>query len=429
MIEVKTSEEENGLAKLLVVGVGGAGNNAVNRMIDEGIKGVDFVCVNTDRQVLQRCKTPNTIQIGEKRTKGLGAGADPAVGAEAAEESSEELTEAVRDADMVFVTCGMGGGTGTGAAPVVARIAKEMGILTVGIVTKPFVFEGRVRMNNAISGIKNLKEVVDTLIVIPNDKLLAICDRRTSMPEALKKADEVLQQGVQGITDLINDTAMINLDFADVTTVMKDKGVAHIGIGEGAGDEKCLDAVQAAIASPLLETTIDGASHLILNFSGDISLPEIYEASEYVHERVGEDANVIFGAMYDEAVHDQVRITLIATGLQEVESPKSTFSGFSRQNALGQAPARPSIRPSVTPQAKASAATKSSGLSFLDSNKSASTPVSSIQPAKPINRDNSSLNEEMPVVTPRTKTVSDNRQGSGEINIPAFMRERRKQED
>ena len=236
MLEIMTSEADVDQANILVIGVGGAGNNAVNRMIDEGIKGVNFACVNTDKQILKRCKAPECLQIGEKLTKGLGAGAKPEIGEKAAEENREELAEIVKDADMVFVTCGMGGGTGTGAAPVVAQIAKDMGKLTVGIVTKPFKFEGKVRMNNALSGIDKLKESVDTLIVIPNDKLLAICDRRTTMPEALRKADEVLQQGVQGITDLINTPAVINLDFADVNTVMKDKGIAHIGIGEGYGD-------------------------------------------------------------------------------------------------------------------------------------------------------------------------------------------------
>ena len=282
MLEIMTSEAENAAANLLVIGVGGAGNNAVNRMIDEGIKGVEFVCINTDKQILQRCKAPVCIQIGEKLTKGLGAGAKPEIGEKAAEESQEELAEIVKDADMVFVTCGMGGGTGTGAAPVVARIAKDMGKLTVGIVTKPFSFEGKSRMNNATGGIEKLKDCVDTLIVIPNDKLLAICDRRTTMPEALKKADEVLQQGVQGITDLINTPALINLDFADVTTVMKDKGIAHIGIGTGKGDDKASEAAKMAVESPLLETTITGATHVIINVSGDITLADASDAASYV---------------------------------------------------------------------------------------------------------------------------------------------------
>ena len=235
MLEIKTNEADNS-AKIIVIGVGGAGNNAVNRMIDENIGGVEFIGINTDKQALQLCKAPTLIQIGEKLTKGLGAGAQPEIGQKAAEESAEELQAAVKGADMVFVTCGMGGGTGTGAAPVVAKIAKDQGILTVGVVTKPFKFEAKQRMINAVSGIDRLKESVDTLIVIPNDKLLEIVDRRTTMPDALKKADEVLQQAVQGITDLINLPALINLDFADVQTVMKDKGMAHIGIGSAQGD-------------------------------------------------------------------------------------------------------------------------------------------------------------------------------------------------
>ena len=255
MLEIMTNESESA-AKIIVIGVGGAGNNAVNRMVEETIAGVEFIGVNTDKQALQLCKAPTTIQIGEKVTKGLGAGARPEVGEQAAEESAEDLRQAMQGADMVFVTCGMGGGTGTGGAPVVAGIAKEMGILTVGVVTKPFRFEAKTRMNNALTGIEKLKDNVDTLIVIPNDKLLEIVDRRTTMPEALKKADEVLQQAVQGITDLINLPALINLDFADVQTVMKDKGIAHIGIGHAKGDDKALEAVKMAVASPLLETTI-----------------------------------------------------------------------------------------------------------------------------------------------------------------------------
>ena len=255
LLEIKTNDAESA-AKIIVVGVGGAGNNAVNRMVEEQIDGVDFIGVNTDKQALQLCKAPMLLQIGEKLTKGLGAGAKPEIGEKAAEESAEEISTALKGADMVFVTCGMGGGTGTGAAPVVAKLAKDMGILTVGVVTKPFRFEAKTRMKNAVSGIERIKQNVDTLIVIPNDKVLQISDRRTTMPEALKKADEVLQQAVQGITDLINLPAIINLDFADIQTVMKDKGIAHIGIGEGKGDDKALAAVKMAVESPLLETTI-----------------------------------------------------------------------------------------------------------------------------------------------------------------------------
>lgn len=429
MLEIMTSEADVDQANILVIGVGGAGNNAVNRMIDEGIKGVNFACVNTDKQILKRCKAPECLQIGEKLTKGLGAGAKPEIGEKAAEENRDELAEIVKDADMVFVTCGMGGGTGTGAAPVVAQIAKDMGKLTVGIVTKPFKFEGKVRMTNALNGIEKLKASVDTLIVIPNDKLLAICDRRTTMPEALRKADEVLQQGVQGITDLINTPAVINLDFADVNTVMKDKGIAHIGIGEGHGDEKCIDAVKEAINSPLLETSIDGATHVIINFSGDVSMFEADEAATYVRELASEDANVIFGAMYDESCTDSVKITVIATGLKETaETTDNTFGSQYK-----------STRPSFLNGNRTT--TQRSGLSFLDGfNNSrpkttaapASKPyVSTVQPR--------TTAEEMPVVNRRTANVTTsntNRTSAGtssrekmdDIKIPTFLTNK-KQED
>ncbi len=338
MLEIRTSEADSS-AKIIVIGVGGAGNNAVNRMIDENISGVEFIGINTDSQALQLCKAPTAIQIGEKLTKGLGAGAQPEIGEKAAEENVEELTQAMKGADMVFVTCGMGGGTGTGAAPVVARIAKSMGILTVGVVTKPFRFEAKTRMTNALMGIEKLKENVDTLIVIPNDKLLEIVDRRTTMPDALKKADEVLQQAVQGITDLINVPGLINLDFADVKTVMMDKGVAHIGIGDASGDEKAIEAVKQAVTSPLLETTIEGASHVIINISGDVSLIEANEAASYVQELAGDDANVIFGVMYDEEVQDKVTITVIATGLEE---GGSSLAAKTQQMQKAQKAAKPS---------------------------------------------------------------------------------------
>ena len=317
LLEVKTNDTQ-AAAKIIVVGVGGAGNNAVNRMVDEQIDGVEFIGVNTDKQALQLCKAPKLIQIGEKLTKGLGAGAKPEIGEKAAEESSENIQGALEGADMVFVTCGMGGGTGTGAAPIVAKIAKEMGILTVGVVTKPFRFEAKTRMQNALGGIDKIKEYVDTLIVIPNDKLLEIVDRRTTMPEALKKADEVLQQAVQGITDLINLPAIINLDFADVQTVMKDKGIAHIGIGEGKGDDKALEAVKMAVASPLLETTISGATDVIVNVSGDITLADASDAVSYVQELCGNDVNIIFGALYDANKNGNCTITVIATGIDDV---------------------------------------------------------------------------------------------------------------
>ena len=348
-----------------VIGVGGAGNNAVNRMVEENIMGVEFIGINTDKQALQFCKAPTAMQIGEKLTKGLGAGAKPEIGEKAAEESQEEISQALKGADMVFVTCGMGGGTGTGAAPVIAQIAKDMGILTVGVVTKPFRFEARQRMNNALKGIENLKNAVDTLIVIPNDRLLEIVDRRTTMPDALKKADEVLLQAVQGITDLINVPGLINLDFADVQTVMTDKGIAHIGIGKAKGDEKALEAVKQAVSSPLLETTIEGASHVIINISGDISLIEANEAAGYVQELAGDDANIIFGAMYDENAEDEVTITVIATGLDAhgantpVERAMKDFTNYKTKVPAQQAPVQRTA-PSVKTPSEAAATTETS---------------------------------------------------------------------
>ena len=360
MLEIMSNEAESS-AKIIVIGVGGAGNNAVNRMVEEAIGGVEFVGVNTDKQALTLCKAPTVLQIGEKITKGLGAGAQPEVGQKAAEESIEEVKQLIEGADMVFVTCGMGGGTGTGAAPVIAAAAKEMGILTVGVVTKPFRFEAKTRMNNALTGIENLKKAVDTLIVIPNDKLLEIVDRRTTMPEALRKADEVLQQAVQGITDLINLPALINLDFADVQTVMTDKGIAHIGIGEARGDDKAMEAVQQAVSSPLLETTIKGATHVIINISGDISLMDANDAASYVQEMAGDNANIIFGAMYDDTYADEASITVIATGLEDVnakqERPRRSTSTQEYSFIRKEKPAGSSTFQSVPSRSSVSAPT------------------------------------------------------------------------
>ena len=391
MLEIMTNDQESS-AKIIVVGVGGAGNNAVNRMIDENISGVEFIGINTDSQALTLCKAPTAIQIGEKLTKGLGAGAQPEIGEKAAEENVEELTQAIKGADMVFVTCGMGGGTGTGAAPVVAKISKDMGILTVGVVTKPFKFEARTRMANAESGIEKLKENVDTLIVIPNDKLLEIVDRSTTMPEALKKADEVLQQAVQGITDLINVPGLINLDFADVKTVMVDKGVAHIGIGTATGDDKAIEAVKQAVTSPLLETTIEGASHVIINISGDISLIEANEAASYVQELAGDNANIIFGAMYDETVTDQATITVIATGLEDgnVNKAMAGFAGMAQT-------ARPTVN--VKPQY-----TYSQSQTTRTSSASSETPLPGLKQPSP--------------VTPQVKDRG--------ITIPTFLQKNKK---
>ena len=342
MLEIM-SNEELAQAKILVIGVGGAGNNAVNRMVDEAIEGVELIGINTDKQALDLCKAPTRVQIGEKLTKGLGAGAKPEIGAAAVDENRDEITELVKEADMVFVTCGMGGGTGTGAAPVVAKIAKDMGILTVGVVTKPFIFEGKPRMNNALSGIERLKENVDTLIIIPNDKLLQICDKRTSIKDAFCKADEVLQQGVQGITDLIFKPGLINLDFADIQTVMRDKGVAHIGIGRASGDNKAVDAIKSAMDSPLLETTVSGASDIIVNFSGNIGIVEAYDAITYLTEVAGDGANIIFGTVDNDVMGEDVCITIIATGIEDNAATQPVM----------QNPAKPSaVKPTVAPVGK-----------------------------------------------------------------------------
>ncbi len=338
VLEIKNNEVE-AAARILVVGVGGAGNNAVNRMVEENIAGVEFLGVNTDSQALKMCNSHRLLQIGEKLTQGLGAGAVPEIGEKAAEESAETIATAIKGAHMVFVTCGMGGGTGTGAAPVIAKIAKEQGALTVGIVTKPFRFEARKRMENAIGGIEKLKQNVDTLIVIPNDKLLDIVDRRTSMADALKKADEVLQQGVRGITDLINVPSLINLDFADVRTVMQDKGIAHLGIGMASGDDKAVEAVKLAVNSPLLETTIQGASDLIVNISGDISLYDAYDAVEYVRDITGDEVNLIMGARDDTRDADTCTVTVFATGIDEnavkAPNPSQGAGKYARRNQPG----------------------------------------------------------------------------------------------
>ena len=319
-----TTDETGAPVRIIVVGVGGAGNNAVKRMVEEGIGGVEFIGINTDKQALDLCKAPTLLAIGEKTTGGKGAGANPEVGQKSAEESAEDISSAIKGADMVFITCGMGGGTGTGAAPVVAKIAKEQGILTVGIVTKPFQFEGKPRMNNALNGIERLKENVDTLIVIPNQKLVEICNKSMGIGESFRMADGVLHQAVQGITDLITKNSLINLDFADVTTVMKDKGLAHVGIGSAKGDEKALEAVKAAVASPLLETSIQGATDVIVNICGDVGLNDANEATSYVQDMTGADANIILGITVDESMDDEVSVTVIATGLGE-PAPAGSF--------------------------------------------------------------------------------------------------------
>jgi len=306
----------NYLAVIKVVGVGGGGTNAVNRMVDAGLTGCEFIAVNTDAQALMMSEADMKLHIGSSGTRGLGAGADPAVGLAAAQESRDELKEALKGADMVFVTAGEGGGTGTGAAPIVAELAREIGALTVGVVTKPFVFEGRRRSQQAEMGIDNLRDKVDTLIVIENDRLLQVVEKKTSVVDAFRMADDILRQGVQGITDLITVPGLVNLDFADVRTIMREAGSALMGIGEAVGENRAAEAARAAVSSPLLETSIEGATGILLNITGgpDIGLFEVNEAAEVVTSAADQNANVIFGAVIDDAAGDAVRVTVIATG-------------------------------------------------------------------------------------------------------------------
>jgi len=401
-------EYEKG-ARIVVIGVGGAGNNAINRMIEGGVQLVEFVGINTDRQALSSSQASVTIQIGEKLTKGLGAGAQPEVGQKAAEESIEVIEKAIAGADMIFLTCGMGGGTGTGAAPIIAKVAKDMGILTVAVVTKPFRFENKTRMNNALMGIEKLKEVVDTLIIIPNDKLLEIVDRRTSIKDAFKKADEVLEQSVSGITDLINIRSLINLDFADVRTVMLNKGIAHIGIGTATGDGKAEEAVKAAVTSPLLETNIKGATHVIINITGDISLIEANDAATYVQELAGDAANIIFGARYEEEPADTCTITVIATGISDttvtMTTPKAKDSRFSASASTA------SAEPKSQASAFASTPVKPAA-EEPNAEPAAEAPARKEEPARP------QLNFTTPARQPRPA------QSSRDITIPDFLKKR-----
>lgn len=317
MLQFDTNLEKSAVIK--VVGVGGGGCNAVNRMVEAELKGVDFIAVNTDRQALNRCVAETKVQIGEKLTRGLGAGANPEIGQKAAEETLDEITSLLDGTDMVFITAGMGGGTGTGAAPIIAKAAKDMGILTVGVVTKPFSFEGAKRKKQAELGINFLKKYVDSLVIVPNDRLLQNCERNTSMLQAFQMADDVLRQGVQGISDLISDFALINVDFADVKSVMTDRGVAHMGVGRGTGETRAKDAVKNAIESPLLETTIEGAKAILLYVAGgyDLGMLEVSEIASLVEERADRDCILIFGAAVNEEMQDEIAITVIATGFDE----------------------------------------------------------------------------------------------------------------
>lgn len=366
------SEEYTNVCKILVMGVGGGGGNAVNRMIDAGITSATFVAVNTDKQALLMTKANNRLQIGEKLTRGLGAGADPNIGEQAALESKEAIAELLEGVDLVFITAGMGGGTGTGAVPIIASIAKEMGILSVAVVTKPFRFEGKRRMANAELGIEKLREFVDTLLVIPNDRLLEIVPKGTSIVESFRQADEVLRQGVQGISDLIILPSLINLDFADVRNIMKEKGYAHIGIGVGEGENRTLNAVRRAVSSPLLETDIVGATGVILNVTGSLklALDEVNEACSYVQDVLDVGANIIFGAGIDETLDDKVIVTIIATGFRSENSSDAAYRReklnkdieqdnkskkldiFPENEEIGlnkpkEAPIQPPVRPSV----------------------------------------------------------------------------------
>jgi cell division protein FtsZ len=341
------------MAKIKVVGVGGGGNNAVNRMV--GIKSAEFIAINTDYQSLCTSKAPVKLQIGQNLTKGLGAGADPEIGQKAADESRKEITELLKGTDLLFITAGMGGGTGTGAAPVVAEIAKELGILTVAVVTKPFKFEGRKRMENTMIGIENLRKFVDTLLVIPNDRLLQVLEKGTPMIKAFQVADDVLRQGIQGVSDLIVTPSLINLDFADVKTIMKNKGLAHMGIGQGKGENRTLDAVRKAVQSPLLETSIEGATGVILNVTGglDLSLSEVDEACRLVQDVVDISANIIFGAGIDEELADEVLITIIATGFNAPKAEQKPIIGGMLQGkrdageAVGADAQQPAVKPTV----------------------------------------------------------------------------------
>ena len=339
--------DQSSFASIKVVGCGGGGTNAVNRMVEANLRGVDFVAVNTDRQALGLSKAQTKIQIGEKLTKGLGAGAIPDIGRRAAEESREEISQTLKGADLVCVTAGMGGGTGTGAAPVVAEVARELGCLTIAVVTKPFTFEGKQRMKNADMGINELKQTVDTLVVIPNDRLLQVVSKGTSMLEAFRIADDVLRQGIQGISDLIAVPALINLDFADVKTIMESGGMAHMGIGLGSGETKTVDAAKNAIASPLLETKIDGARSVLINITGgeDISIMEINEAANLIMEQADDDANIIFGAGVDPDLKDEVRITVIATGFEKTPFPTRDAKKKARPQATPYGAAIPSYNP------------------------------------------------------------------------------------
>ncbi len=413
MLELKPEVEEEEIVNILVLGVGGGGNNAVERMVKDNVKSVKFVCVNTDKMVLNRLEGEGikTMQIGEKVTGGRGAGAKPEKGQQAAEENKDEIDKLFDGVQMVFVTCGMGGGTGTGAAPVIAKIAKEKGILTVGVVTKPFMMEGGKRKRIANEGIEKLREVVDTLIVIPNDKIFEIPDigKKIGFDDAFHKADEILRQGVQGITDIIQEDALINLDFADVESVMRDKGIAHLGIGYAEGENRCMDAMIAAINNPLLETTISGASDLIINITGEVSIFEANEAVMKLNDVIGnvDELNTYFGVCNGNDMQDKVMVTVIATGMPENRTPvkeeKSARPSFSSQRRTSAPQAGQTLRPQVAKEAGESAS-QSSMSSF--SSESADT----------VKKQSSVPRSSVPVSDNAARSA-----GSSDMKIPGFL--------
>ena len=414
-IGLELDMERGNLAQLKVVGVGGAGNNAVNRMIQYGIRGVEFISVNTDKQALYLSHANQKIQIGEKVTKGLGAGADPEVGRKAAEESKEAISEALKGADLVFITAGMGGGTGTGAAPVVAECAKELGILTVGVVTKPFSFEGRVRMNNAVNGITNLKANVDTLISIPNDRLLDSVGK-VSLTEAFRIADDVLRQGVQGISDLIAVPAMVNLDFADERNIMRELGMPHMAIGMATGDKRAAEAARQAVVSPLLETTINGAKGVLLNITGgaDLGIQELSEAASIIQEYADPEANIIMGAGIDEDMGDGVRITVIATGFdapgarsQQSQHPTAAVNAV--QNS------QPTRRPTIRDVKDQESSWNGANVKFWERERTRTPQYSSPLPE---------VEEVTPHFTMDDLPKADKAKGNNNnnLNVPAFLR-------
>ena len=437
--DIELDNERGNVAQLKVVGVGGAGGNAINRMVDFGLRGVEFISVNTDKQALLASKADVVVQIGEKITKGLGAGSNPEVGKTAAEESVQDIEERLRGADLVFVTAGMGGGTGTGAAPVVAKVAKDLGILTVGVVTKPFNFEGRPRMRNALTGINELRDIVDTLIVIPNQRLLATVGK-APFNEALKTADDVLRQGVQGISDIITNPTMINSDFADVRTILAEKGMAHMGIGNAIGDNRCIEATKQAIASPLLETTIDGAKGVLINIIGDsaISMTEVDEAVNLVTDAADPDARIIFSMGTDDTLDDTVRVTVIATGFEWPDELNNNRAPRQGGNRIGGSSNTDIGRRMGDPRYGAGdqrfSGTNPRGTNPEHQSGMRVNPAGGIdaygaapRPSRPEQPYTSPIAEENPprrTVT-RPEGDIDNRQ-SGSLEIPAFLRNRNK---